>query len=202
MTVDDAPGPAAAKAKPHHAILIGVVAGCALGLIASGLVSAGALAASDVQWVIRWISLPLGQVFLRLMFMLAVPLIFAALVTGVAELDPKALGRLGARTLAYTALLSALAVGLGLLLVNAIAPGTWNRAELVAQASHLKGPDIAVAERPGLGGVVQMIPTNPVAAAATGDMLGLIIFALVLGVGLAVAKGEAPRGRRRAPARR
>ncbi|MBL8627392.1 MAG: dicarboxylate/amino acid:cation symporter [Myxococcales bacterium] len=196
MTVDDAPRPAAAKPKPHHAILYGVLAGSALGLTASGLVSADVLGAADVQWIIRWITLPLGQVFLRLMFMLAVPLIFAALVTGVAELDPKALGRIGVRTLAYTAILSAIAVGLGLLLVNVIAPGTWNRAELMAQASHLKGPDIQVAERPGLGGVVQMIPTNPVAAAATGDMLGLIIFALVLGVGLAVAKGEAPRALR------
>ena len=136
MTVDDAPRPAAAKPKPHHAILYGVLAGSALGLTASGLVSADVLGAADVQWIIRWITLPLGQVFLRLMFMLAVPLIFAALVTGVAELDPKALGRIGVRTLAYTAILSAIAVGLGLLLVNVIAPGTWNRAELMAQASR------------------------------------------------------------------
>jgi len=185
--MSDAPTP-----RPQHrAILIGVVAGTLLGLGASGLVSADVLAATDIRWVIKWITMPLGQVFLRLLFMLAVPLIFAALVTGVAELDPRTLGKVGLRTLAYAGILSAIAVALGLLLVNVIAPGTWNRDELMATAAHLEGPNIQVAERPGMGSLVQMIPTNPIAAAANGDMLGLIVFALVLGVGLAVVRTEA-----------
>lgn len=191
---------AAPPRRPHVAILIGVIAGSVLGLAASGLVSAGVLERSHIKAVIDWVSQPIGQVFLRLLFMLAVPLIFAALVTGVAELEPRSLGRIGVRTLIYTAVLSAIAVGLGLLLVNLLQPGTWNRGELLAQLKHLGDPGIKTAERPGLGSVVQMIPTNPIAAAASGDMLGLIIFALVLGIGLAVVRTEATAGLRTAVA--
>jgi dicarboxylate/amino acid:cation (Na+ or H+) symporter, DAACS family len=191
--------PVEKRGAPHRAILVGVLAGSALGLLASELVREGVLAAGDVQTAIEWVTLPIGQVFLRLLFMLAVPLIFAALVTGVAELDlaPRALGRIGLRTLGYAALLSAIAVGTGLALVNAIAPGRWDPG-LAALAGTMKAPEISVAERPGLAGVVQMIPTNPIGAAASGDMLGLIVFALVLGVGLAVVRTDAARGLRTA----
>ena len=168
--MDDASTPLSAATvarKPHHAILFGVLIGATLGLAASALISAEVVARADVQVLIRWVTLPLGQVFLRLLFMLAVPLIFAALVTGVAELDPRTLGRVGVRTLAYTAVLSAIAVVLGLVMVNLIQPGTWNRAALAEQAAHMPDPGIKGADRPDLGSVVQMIPTNPIAAAAT-----------------------------------
>lgn len=197
---DSAAAPAAAAAgpvrRPHRAILVGVGAGVALGLAASGLVEAGVLAPATLRDVITWVTLPIGQVFLRLLFMLAVPLIFAALVTGVAELDPRSLGRIGLRTLGYAAALSAIAVGLGLLLVNVIQPGHWDQGTLRAMAAQAQGPAITVAERPDLASVVEMIPTNPVAAAASGDMLGLIVFALVLGIGLAVNRGPGARALR------
>ena len=182
--------------RPHTAILIGVALGTLLGLAASALVSAEVITRGDVQDDIAWVTLPLGQVFLRLLFMLAVPLIFAALVTGVAELDPKSLGRIGMRTLGYAAVLSAIAVGLGLLLVNLIRPGHWDQGRLRLLAEQAQGPDIPVADRPGMGSLVQMIPTNPVGAAASGDMLGLIIFALVLGIGLAVVRTSGARALR------
>jgi DAACS family dicarboxylate/amino acid:cation (Na+ or H+) symporter len=198
MATADDPVPTAtvAGSRSHHAILIGVAAGTALGLLASALVDADVIARADVQTFIRWVTLPIGQVFLRLLFMLAVPLIFAALVSGVAELDPRSLGRIGLRTLAYAGVLSAIAVGLGLLLVNVIRPGEWDRDTLQAMAASSQAPAITVAERPDIASVVQMIPTNPVAAAASGDMLGLIIFALVLGIGLAVTKSESARALR------
>lgn len=179
--------------RPHRAILAGVAAGVILGLAASLLIDGGVVARADVQTFIKWVTLPIGQVFLRLLFMLAVPLIFAALVTGVAELDPRSLGRIGLRTLGYAAVLSAIAVALGLALVNLIRPGEWDQGTLRAMAESGQAPAITVAERPDIAGVVQMIPTNPVAAAASGDMLGLIIFALVLGIGLAVAPGDSAR---------
>lgn len=187
---------AAPRGRPHRAILAGVVVGAGLGLAASALVSTDVLTAAQIRTVITWVTLPVGQLFLRLLFMLAVPLIFAALVTGVAELEPRSLGRIGLSTLGYTALLSTLAVGTGLLMVNVIEPGHWDRAGLESLAATLPDPGIKASPRPALESVVQMIPTNPIAAAATGDMLGLIVFALVLGVGLAMVDSPAVRGLR------
>ncbi len=188
----------AAPGRSHRAILLGVALGTLLGLLASVLVSEGAIAADRVADVITWVTLPAGQVFLRLLFMLAVPLIFAALVTGVSELEPRSLGRIGLSTLGFTVILSTLAVATGLLLVNVIAPGTWDQAGLQTLASSLPDPGIKASPRPALESVVQMIPTNPIAAAATGDMLGLIVFSLVLGIGLAMVDSPPVRGLRTA----
>jgi dicarboxylate/amino acid:cation (Na+ or H+) symporter, DAACS family len=75
------------------------------------------------EWIIEQIAGPLGQLFLRALFMLVVPLLFSGLVVGIAELDLRRLGRIGARTLFYTVLASTVSVVIGLLLVNIVQPG-------------------------------------------------------------------------------
>ena len=184
------PAVTVAPPRPHVAMFIGVAVGIVLGVTADLVVDAGWIERSVVQSVIDWVALPAGQIFLRLLFMLAVPLIFSALVTGVAELDPKTLRAMGGRTLLYTAILSTIAVALGLLLVNVLAPGRWDPDAMIKLAQSLDDPGIKAAERPGAISLVTMIPTNPIGAAASGDTLGLIIFALVLGIGLAVVRTE------------
>ena len=75
-------------------------------------------------WFLSHVSQPVGKVFLRLLFMLVVPLIFSALVLGITGLgDLKSLGRIGLKTLAYTVVVSSIAVLLGLVLVNVLKPG-------------------------------------------------------------------------------
>ncbi len=179
-----------ARGISHRAMLLGIVGGAALGIAANELVAEGALAKADVDTFIEWVAFPAGQIFLRLLLMLSVPLIFSALVSGIAELDAKALGRLGLKTLAFTTLVSALAVITGLALVWGLGPGEGDTRELVALAEALAKdrPPIKPAEGAGITGVVTMIPTNPLAAAANDNMLGLIIFALVLGIGVAAVR--------------
>lgn len=176
----------------HRTMLIGIVAGAVLGLVASELVYAGHVDAKSIDYVIDYAAFPIGQIFLRLLFMLAVPLIFSALVTGIADLEPRALGRLGLKTLAYTALVSTLSVAIGLTLVTLIGPGHGDNRELIALAGELAKdrPPIEAAKGTGVGGIVSMIPTNPIASIASGDMLGLIVFSLVLGIGLAIVRTE------------
>ncbi len=173
-------------------MLVGIVAGAALGLGANELVANRLLAKDVVDSVIEWAAFPAGQIFLRLLIMLSVPLIFSALVSGIAELDPRALGRMGLRTLGFTTLVSALAVVTGLALVIGLAPGEGDTTELVRLAEELAAgrPPIKPAEGAGITGVVTMIPTNPIAAAANDNTLGVIIFALVLGVGLAAVRTD------------
>jgi DAACS family dicarboxylate/amino acid:cation (Na+ or H+) symporter len=120
--------------------------------------------------------------------MLAVPLIFSALVAGVSELDIKSLGRIGARTLAFTVAVSGVAVVLGLVLVNVVQPGAGAGDDLRVLAQSLASKQ-QVAKPPELSGIdqfVAMIPSNPIAAVAQGDLLGLIVFSLFFGVGISL----------------
>lgn len=161
-------------------IFVGILLGSLLGLLTRWL------APSSVQaFLVDSLALPLGQIFLRLLFMLAVPVVFSALVVGIAELDVKSLGRIGLRTLGLTLLSSTVAVLLGLLLVNLIAPGA-GQSDLreLAQKLAQDRPLPETASVSGLALLIQMVPENPIQAAATGDMLGLIVFSLLFGLGL------------------
>ena len=184
--------PVHSTATPHRAMLVGIVAGAVLGLLASELVRRGVVDATTVGYAVDYAAYPAGQIFLRLLFMLAVPLIFSALVTGIAELEPRALGRLGLTTLGYTALVSTLSVLIGLALVTLLGPGRGDNRELIELAAELaKGrTPIEAAKGTGVTGIVSMIPTNPIAAVANGDMLGLIVFSLAIGIGLAIVRTD------------
>ena len=104
----------------HTRILIGGIAGIVAGVAVHFL----APDAAPVAWILKYITLPVGQIFLRLLFMLVVPLIFSALVVGVAGMgDPRSLGRIGLKALAYTVVVSGIAVFIGVTLVNLIKPG-------------------------------------------------------------------------------
>ncbi|RZJ88739.1 MAG: cation:dicarboxylase symporter family transporter, partial [Brevundimonas sp.] len=102
-------------------MLLGFVVGLAGGL-AVNLMVGGDVA--WVQWVTSNVTGPLGQIFLRLLFMLVLPLLFAALVVGVAEMgDLSSLGRAGLKTLLLTIVISGIAVVIGLAMVNIFRPG-------------------------------------------------------------------------------
>ena len=93
---------------------------------------------------IQYVTQPVGQVFLRLLFMLVVPLVFSALALGVAGLgDLRHVGRVGVKTLAYTVVVSAIAVFLGIFLVNVLRPGEGISEELQREAQG-----VAVRARP------------------------------------------------------
>lgn len=173
-------------------ILVGILLGAGLGLAANLLgphLGPGGEAA--ITWAITNIAQPLGQLFLRLLFMLVIPLLFSAVVLGVCELDLKNLGRMGVRMLGYTVVVSAIAVVIGLVLVNVIGPGRGMSEELLAKALTGEGGPAAVAapkDVSPMGILVSMVPDNAVKAAATGDMIGLIVFSLLFGMALSVTK--------------
>ncbi len=176
-------------------MLLGASTGIVLGLLAH------ALAAGDpkLEWILHYVAQPVGRVFLRLLFMLVLPLIFSALVLGVTGLgDLRSLGRIGAKTLAYTVVVSTIAVLLGLLLVNVFRPGEGlsesARARLIAGAAD-RATVLGKAQAPksGIDLLTDLVPSNPIRAAADGDMLGWMFFALMIGIGLSVARTEAAR---------
>ncbi len=174
----------------HWRILFGLVMGVATGIAAN--VAAGGT--PGLTWAIDHVAEPFGRIFLRLIFMVVLPLVFSALVLGVAGLgDLGRLGRIGAKTFAYTILATGLSVAIGLTLVNVLRPGAGlpeaTRAALAASAG--RGPAVTPADAPvGLQAVLAIVPENPLRAAVNGDVLAVMFFSLILGIGLALAPRE------------
>jgi len=184
----NATSPVPRKGLPlHFKVLIGFVLGAAIGLF----VHFQAADAAWVQNVIAYVAKPFGQIFLNLLFMLVVPLMFSALVLGVAELgDIASLGRLGWRTLIYTAVVTAAAVLIGLLMANLFQPGTHMDPALVQQAmsSNLaKAGEIVEKGRElnFIDLIVNIVPHNIIGAMGDDKQkLGIVFFALMIGIGL------------------
>jgi Na+/H+-dicarboxylate symporter len=155
-------------------------------------VLAGAVTGTDAGFLgIRYYAVYdfLGTLFLNALKMIIVPLVISSIITGVAGIgDGAGLGRLGLRTLLYYASTSLIAILVGLFLVNLIAPGIVDGepARSIIPLDDRELADVqAKVEGRGAEDLVQvflrMIPTNVVAAAADGQMLGLIFFSLLFG---------------------
>jgi DAACS family dicarboxylate/amino acid:cation (Na+ or H+) symporter len=176
---------------PHTRILAGLVLGAVVG---TG-VNLAFVEPGPPPKVPEWLRAvnanlaePIGQVFLRLLFITVVPLVFASLSVGVAHIGSLgAVGRVGSKTLAYFLITSTIAAVIGILLVNAVRPGEGLPAETVADLQRTYGSDAArrkKAEFTVTEFVKQVVPGNPVSAAANLEMLGVITFALLVGVGI------------------
>jgi len=181
--------------KLHTKIAIGLL----LGALVGGLCNRFFGGAAWLTFVSDNVAYPVGQVFLRLLFMTVVPIVFTSIAIGVAGIgDMKTLGRLGGRTIGYFALSTLMAAIIGLTLVNTIKPGAGlpaqTRDELMARfASGAQGLAQAGAQDFGISTFVNIVPRNPVAAAADMDMLALIFFSLIFGAALTMipkAKAE------------
>ena len=134
------------------------------------------------------------------------PLLFSALVCGIAEMgDIRALGRIGWKTLAYTVLLSAVAVLLGLLLVNLLKPGVGVDPALAQQliaenAERTKEIVASVGSQPtGMDMLLSIVPDNVIGAASSNAaILSLMFFALMFGIGLVLTRSESTNTLKRA----
>ncbi len=179
-------------------MLAGLLTGLVLG-VAANLLAGDSPALAGF---IRNVTEPAGRIFLRLLFMLVIPLILSALALGVAGLgDLRHLGRIGLKTLVYTAAVSTIAVLLGVTLVNVLRPGEGLSPALHARLSAQATAVPAAAPSPGGSGTdffVSLVPQNIVKAMGEGDMLAVMVFALCLGVGLAVTRTDATRAFERA----
>ena len=174
-------------------MLAGLATGMLLGVIAH-LVWGDA---AGLQQFVKLVTEPAGKIFLRLLFVLVLPLIVSALALGVSGLgDLKALGRIGLKTLVYTVVVSTIAVLIGVGMVNLIRPGAGLspelRARLLTQASAAP-PPAPNASATGVDFIVALVPNNIVKAMAEGDMLAVMMFALLLGAGIAATRTESAR---------
>ena len=170
-----------------------MLAGFLIGLTAGLIANATSKDAAWVEWITTYMTGPIGQIFLRLLFMLVIPLLFSALVVGIAEMgDIRSLKRVGLKTLLFTVVVSSIGVAIAILVTNLLEPGAGVdralAAELLADAREGAGAILSgQAERPqGVAAVLAIIPTNVITAAADNDILAVMFFALIFGIGLLV----------------
>ena len=168
-------------------VMVGLVLGAATGLVLRQLLGPEAASENVIAW-----AKPIGDAFISLIKMLVVPLIFITLVTGVLAMgDPKKLGSLGGRALAMYMGTTFIAICFGLLMGTIVQPGAGFDTS-IATAADLESTRAQLAANPPAGSVgeqlvrtlLSIIPSNPVQALANGDVLQIIFFAILLGIGI------------------
>lgn len=170
----------------HLWMAVGLLAGLALGLLAS---ATGSDVLRDVTDGVR----PIGRLFLNLLQMVVIPLVAAALFSGVAGLgDVRRLGRLGARTLAFFWGTTLIAIALGFAMAALILPLVSISPEHQDQLRALADDSGTVTAPPAAGGLrflIELVPANPVRAVVDGQLLPLIVFVTILAVATAALPG-------------
>jgi dicarboxylate/amino acid:cation (Na+ or H+) symporter, DAACS family len=191
------------KLPLHTRILLGLLSGLIAGLIVNAFFPAN----PNVQWFVSNIAYPAGQIFLRMIFMIVIPLIFTAIVLGVADFkDIHKIGRVGIKSLLFTLIITAVSVFIGIVLVNLIQPGSrilaQDRETLLQTLSNNQSVSVIVSTAKEAKGIVQIlldiIPRNPFVDIVNafdpnyrgGGLLAVMFFALIFGIALALTKSE------------
>jgi dicarboxylate/amino acid:cation (Na+ or H+) symporter, DAACS family len=180
----------------HTRILIGLAVGAISGVVVNYLFGGDH---PRVVWVIDHITNPIGQLFLRMLLMIVVPLVFSSLIVGVAGIgDIRKLGRVGLKSFGYCLVISAISVVIGITLANTIKPGTRidQATSMALQQRYATDATKSVEDarkastatpKPLMAVVETIVPKNPFWAIAGNEnpnMLHLMFFALVIGIAI------------------
>jgi DAACS family dicarboxylate/amino acid:cation (Na+ or H+) symporter len=183
--------------KLHTKILLGLLVGAVVGVVANRTLGAEHVL---VEGTNRYVAGPVGQIFLRMLFMIVVPLIFASISLGVAGLgDVRRVGRVGGKAIAYFLASTALAATLGLVLVSAVRPGATLdptiREELLQTYAGDASSRVQAAQTSNFGieTLVNIVTRNPIKSAVDLDLLGLIFFSLMFGAALTLISEQRAR---------
>lgn len=185
--------------KLHNKILLGLLVGLILGLLSNLLIEDKA----QILWLVNYISYPLGQVFLRMIFMIVIPLIFVAIVLGISDFrDIHKIGRIGLKALAFTFVITSISVLIGIVAVNTFEPGRQiseiDRNALIQTINESESVTQIVGKAKESKGILQIIidivPRNPFAEIVYafdpnyqgGGLLSLMFFALVFGIAMSL----------------
>ncbi|UCF05403.1 MAG: dicarboxylate/amino acid:cation symporter [bacterium] len=170
------------RTRLHTKILLGLLVGIPVGL----------LLGPRAEYI-----RPIGDLFIRLIRMIVVPLVFASLFVGTASLgNIRKLGRIGVKTITYYLCTTAIAIMIGLALGNAVRPGSGldedTKAQLLAsyQTEALEKIEIARQKPSVVETLIRIVPANPVESLAEANMLQIIFFALLMGIAVTLVPGN------------
>ncbi len=188
------------KLPLHIKILIGLFTGIILGLLSNIFLNGN----KDIQWFVGNVASPVGQLFLRLIFMIIIPLIFSAIVLGVADFrDLNKIGRVGIKVLVFTLLITAVSVLIGITFVNIFQPGSGipedkrlALTQLISDNQNVSNIITTAKESKGFIQIIlDIIPRNPFSEIVYyldpnyrgGGLLAVMFFALIFGIAMAVS---------------
>jgi DAACS family dicarboxylate/amino acid:cation (Na+ or H+) symporter len=178
----------------HNKILIGLAVGVIAGISVNKILGGDH---PSVVWIVDNFTQPVGQLFLRLLLMIVVPLVFSSLVVGVAGIgDIRKLGRVGLKSFGYCLVISAISALIGITLANTIKPGK-HIDQATSNALQQRYANEATTEieknkpgakpKPLMSVVETIVPKNPfyaVSGKEDANMLHLMFFALMLGIAI------------------
>ncbi len=178
----------------HTKILAGLLLGAVVGVICNLTLGGSHPLVVNVN---RYLAGPVGAIFLNLLFMIVVPLVFASISLGVAGLgNLRRVGRIGAKTLGFFLITTALSVSIGLFLVQLLKPGESITPEVRTQLLDTYAGDAAsrmqAAEQStfGIQTVVNIVTRNPIRSAVDLDLLGIIFFGIMFGAAITLITAE------------
>lgn len=177
-------------------IIIALILGIIVGSVLSPMADQG-----WVQWLDQYIFNVVGQLFLNMIFMMVVPVVFISIVLGVVNVgDPKMLGGIGIKTLAFYLATTAIAITIAMVVANLLDPGEGQSQLLDSEEvseyreTELEGGSTGEAIQQGFDQtVINLIPTNVIEAMGTQNMLQIIAFAIFIGIAMIAAKDKSER---------
>ena len=169
------------RMSPTTQIMLGLILGLIVGYVVSNLEPA---TKDQINNVIR----PFSQIFIRMIRMIIAPLLFGTLVVGIAGAGHfKDVGRLGLRAIIYFEIVTTIALFIGLVVVNVMEPGVG-----VVLTPGSGPPPVAATAQTWDQILLHLVPTSIIEAMATGDVLQIVVFSVVFGIGLGMV-GEKGR---------
>lgn len=162
-------------------LILGLITGLTMYFLKSAFESSEAVLFIIDDVLIGFVFELVGGVFVNAIRMMIVPLVFVSLTLGAASMgDVKKLGRIGTKTVGFYLVTTAIAITIAILIATIIQPG-------VGTTISLEGREYIPAEAPSIASVfTDMIPRNPIQAMASGNMLQIIVFALLTGTALTI----------------
>jgi len=177
----------------HTRIIFALILGASSGLVINYWLGGDD---QNLKWFVHNFTDPVGQLFLRLLLMIVVPLVFSSLIVGVTSLgDIRALGRIGFKTLAYTVIVSGISVGIGIGVTNLIEPGKSMSEKTSQELLSRFGADAKnrvevkaaqSSDSPLLSAIKTVVPSNPFFAVSSSspNMLHVMFFAIFLAIAM------------------
>ncbi|MCH4891256.1 dicarboxylate/amino acid:cation symporter [Acidaminobacter sp. JC074] len=162
-------------------LILGIITGLLMYVVKGQAGETSSIAGIIDNFFIGFVFELIGGIFVNAIRMMIVPLVFVSLTLGAASIgDIKKLGRIGGKTVGFYLVTTAIAISIAILIATVVQPG-------VGTAISLEGLEYTPKEAPSIASVfVDMVPRNPIAAMASGNMLQIIVFALLTGSALTI----------------
>ena len=165
-------------------VLIGLVVGMILGILLGPDI--GFITPEHTLVITSWLALP-GQIFLRLVKMIIIPLVFSSIIIGlVSSGNPEFLKKIGPKLIVYFTITTTLAIIIGFTVAFLIKPGMYiDSSQITITQEHIKvAPTEPTQTTTFPEQIVNILPDNPLQTMLSGEMLGVVIFTIIIGIAL------------------